>query len=125
MFGAPRNVLPSGDLRGQPRGTTVNEPVTLTAGFIDPDSRGGGGTGISTATAASTAARCEPTTTTTYATPGTFSPKVFAKDFRGGSGSASTGRSPSAAAPPPASKRPILSLPRSSGTGRARGSCHV
>ena len=121
VFGGPRNVLPSGVLSANPGGTTVNEPVTLTAGFKDPDSKitgydwdldGNGSIDRSTA---------EPTTTTTYDRPGTFSPKVFAKDFRGGSGSASTGvLITSGAAPPPASKRPTLGLPRSGTKGRAR-----
>ena len=121
VFGAPRNVLPSGVLSANPGGTTVNEPVTLTAGFNDPDSRITGYDWDLDGNGSIDRSTVEPTTTTTYATPGTFSPKVFAKDFRGGSGSASTGvLVTSGAAPPPTSERPTLALPRSGTKGRAR-----
>jgi hypothetical protein len=118
VFGGPRNVLPSGVLSANPGGTTVNQPVTLTAGFSDPDSKitgygwdldGNGSVDRST---------IGPTTTTSYSTPGVHTPKVFAKDFRGGSGSASTGvliTSPSTGNP----ARPAFGLPRTGRNGRA------
>ena len=117
VFGGPGNVLPRAP--EGPAGPTVNQPFTLTrihgsgqriAGY-DWDLDGNGSVDRSTV---------EPTTTTTYATPGTFSPKVFAK-IRGSSGSASAGvLVTSGAAPPPTSERPTLALPRSGTKGRAR-----
>jgi extracellular elastinolytic metalloproteinase len=118
VFGGPKNQLPSGVLSANPGGTTIKQPVTLTAKFTDPDSKITGygwdldGNGSIDRTTA------EPTTSTSYDRAGTFSPRVFAQDFRGGSGSATTSVLITARAP--ASKRPSLGLPRSGRKGRAR-----
>jgi hypothetical protein len=119
VFGGPRNVLPSGILSANPGGATVGQTVTLTSKFSDPDSKiksydwdlDGNGT-IDLPDAG-------PSVTTSYKDPGAFSPRVTANDFRGGSGSASTGVLVTSSTPG-ASERPLLSLPRSGRKGRAR-----
>ena len=85
--------------------------MTLTAGFTDPDSRitgydwdlDGNGT-IDRSTDG-------PTTVTSYGAPGSYSPRVLAKDFRGGSGRATANVLVTGSTPPPVSRRPVLSLP--------------
>jgi extracellular elastinolytic metalloproteinase len=89
-FGAVPNVLPSGSLAAAPSTAEPGQPVTLTASFTDPDSLitgydwdfDGNGSVDRTTT--------EPVTSFAYASAGTFTPKVAAKDFRGGTGTAST-----------------------------------
>ncbi len=101
IFGGPPNVLPSGTLSATPStadaGTTQ---VSLQAQFTDPDSKisgyswdfdGNGSVDLATST---------PTVTHVFTGGGTFTPEVFAQDFRGGAGTATT-RVLVNAAPPP------------------------
>jgi hypothetical protein len=123
VFGGPRNVLPSGVLSANPGGTGVNQPVTLTAGFSDPDSKITGYDWDLNGDGSIDRSTTGPTTTTSFPAPGAFSPKVVAKDFRGGSGAATTGvliTAPTSPPGSPASRRPSLSLPKSGTKGRAR-----
>ena len=113
-------------MSANPGGADVNQTVTLTAKFTDPDSRitryawdlDGNGT-IERSTDV-------PTTQTSYGGAGTYAPKVFANDFRGGTGSASTTIRvaalpvPPPPSPPPAtSTRPSIRLATSGSKGRA------
>jgi Zn-dependent metalloprotease len=119
VFGGPRNVLPSGVLSANPGGAAVNQPITLTAGFSDPDSKITGYDWDLDGNGSIDRSTVGPTTSSSYAIPGVHTPKVFAKDFRGGSGSASTRvliTSPSSSNP----ARPTLGLPRTGRNGRAR-----
>jgi extracellular elastinolytic metalloproteinase len=113
VYGTTPNVLPSGTLSTSPAPVTTGQVLTLTADFTDPDSAITGydwdfdGNGTVDQTTAG------PTTTTSYATAGNRVATVAAKDFRGGSGSAST--FVAATSPPPgATPLPILTL-RSAG----------
>jgi hypothetical protein len=91
VFGAVPNGLPSGSLTATPPAAAPGQAVTLDASsFKDPDSLitgydwdfdGNGSVDRSTTA---------PTTSFAYASAGTFTPKVAAKDFRGGTGTAST-----------------------------------
>jgi extracellular elastinolytic metalloproteinase len=88
VFGGPRNVLPSGTLTASPSTANPGQVVTFTAVFGDPDSKITGydwdfdGNG--------TVDRRTTSSATTFAYPagGNFAAKVGARDFRGGSGSA-------------------------------------
>jgi hypothetical protein len=83
-------VLPSGTVAPDHASVTVGAPVTFTASFTDPDSAIRGydwdfdndGTVDQSTTA--------PTVTHTYAAAGSFTAKVAAQDFRGGSTAATT-----------------------------------
>jgi PKD domain len=87
VFGADPNVLPSGTLTA-PATAGTGQTVGLTAAFTDPDSAITGydwdldGDGTIDRTTDG------PTTTTTYATPGTRKVTVHANDYRGGFGTA-------------------------------------
>jgi hypothetical protein len=102
IFGGPPNVLPSGTLSATPStadaGTTQ---VSLQAQFTDPDSKisgyswdfdGNGSVDLTTST---------PTVTHVFTGGGTFTPEVFAQDFRGGAGTATTRVLVTAAPQPP------------------------
>ena len=114
VYGNTPNALPSGTLSTSPAPVTTGQVLTLTAEFTDPDSAITGydwdfdGNGTVDQTTAG------PTTTTSYGTAGNRVATVAAKDFRGGSGSAST--FVAVTSPPPgATPLPILTL-RSAGT---------
>ena len=116
VYGNSPNVLPSGTLTASPGSASAGQPLTLTAAFSDPDSAITGydwdfdGNGTVDQTTAG------PTTTTSYGMAGNRVATVAAKDFRGGSGSAST--FVAVTSPPPgATPLPILTL-RSAGTNR-------
>ncbi len=98
--GAP-NVLPSGSLAANPTSSQQGTPVTFTASFSDPDSAitgydwdfdGNGTVDRSTDGA---------TTEFSYGAAGSFTARVAAKDFRGGSGTATRAITVSAPPPPP------------------------
>jgi hypothetical protein len=113
VYGNSANVLPTGTLTPSPGSVEPGRPLTLTAAFSDPDSAIIGydwdfdGNGTVDQTTAG------PATTTSYATAGNRVATVAAKDFRGGSGSASTFVAVSSP-PPGAVPLPILTL-RSAG----------
>jgi hypothetical protein len=89
VFGGPRNVLPSGSLAVSATRVRPRRAVTFDASsFRDPDSKitgyawdfdGNGRVDRTTST---------PTTSFAYARRGTYTARVFVKDFRGGSGTA-------------------------------------
>jgi hypothetical protein len=89
VFGGPPNALPQGSLAATPATVSLGTPVTLTASFTDADSLitgyewdfDGDGTVDRTTDG--------PSTDYTYPDAGDFDASVAAKDFRGGSGTAS------------------------------------
>jgi hypothetical protein len=87
IYGAKPNVLPSGTLAVSPPAPEIGQEVTLTASFSDPDSAITGYDWDLDADGVVDRSTAEPTTRTSYATPGTHRLTVMAKDFRGGSGS--------------------------------------
>lgn len=112
VFGGPKNVLPSGSLNATPTTVALKKPVTFTAQFTDPDSKITGydwdfnGDGkVDQSTTAATVAHA-------YGSGGRFTAKVFAKDFRGGSGTATKSVH--------VVKAPKASLPKSGSGGHAR-----
>jgi hypothetical protein len=116
LGGAP-NVLPTGTLAVSPTTVEAGTPARFTASFTDPDSAitgydwdfDGNGTVDQTTTS--------PTTDFAYAGPGTFTPKVTAKDFRGG-GTAAT----ATVKVIPSSVLPSVPRLADVGVSRARGS---
>jgi Zn-dependent metalloprotease len=126
ILGTPPNALPTGSLTASPNRAAPNQAVTLSASFTDADSRIVGydwdfdrnGTVDQTTVGASA--------TTSYATAGTYTPKVFAKDFRGGAGVAETTvdvaqAPPGGQQPPPGGEQsPVVTLSRRGSNGRVR-----
>jgi extracellular elastinolytic metalloproteinase len=88
VFGADPNVLPSGSLSA-PATATTGRPVDLRAAFTDPDSAITGYDWDFDGDGRIDRSTDGPTTSTTYATPGTRRVTVQAKDYRGGTGAAS------------------------------------
>jgi hypothetical protein len=89
VFGGPRNVLPSGALSVSATRVNPRDVVSFRATFGDPDSRITGydwdfdGNGTTDRTTTSSA------TTFAYPKGGAYTARVRARDFRGGSGTAS------------------------------------
>ncbi len=112
VFGGPKNVLPTGTLSASPATVAPGKPVAFTASFSDPDSLitgydwdfNGDGTVDQSTTG--------PTTSHAYSSGGRFTAKVSAKDFRGGSGTASKSVH--------VVKAPKASLPKSGSHSHAR-----
>jgi extracellular elastinolytic metalloproteinase len=118
VFGAVPNALPSGSLTATPATAAPGQAVTLDASsFKDPDSLitgydwdfdGNGSVDRSTTA---------PTTSFAYASTGTFTPKVAAKDFRGGTGTASTSVTVATKPPTTPTAPPKLTLAKSGKKG--------
>jgi hypothetical protein len=119
VVGGPPNALPGGSLTAAPGAVAPSQAVALTASFTDPDSLITGydwdldGNGTVDQTTAG------PTTTTSYGAEGTYAPKVFAKDFRGGAGSAATTVQVSQPRPG-GGERPRIQVSRIGRNGRVR-----
>ena len=122
IIGGPPNALPTGSLAASPSQLAPNEAVALTALFTDADSAIDGydwdfdGNGTVDQTTAGPSAK------TSYAAAGTYSPKVLAKDFRGGAGSAATTVEVRVAQPPSPTGQepPVLALAKRGSSGRVR-----
>jgi hypothetical protein len=97
IYGNPPNVLPSGAVAANPSTAAIGQEVTLAASFSDPDSAIAGYDWDVDGNGVVDRSTTEPTTRVSYATTGARSVTVFAADFRGGTGSASTPVSVSAA----------------------------
>jgi PKD repeat protein len=116
VFGAVPNALPSGSLSATPATAAPGQAVALAASFTDPDSLitgydwdfDGNGTVDRTTDG--------PATSFAYASPGTFAPKVAAKDFRGGTGTASTTVTVASGSVPP-SALPKITIAKSGKKG--------
>ena len=118
VFGAVPNALPSGSLTATPATAAPGQAVTLDASsFKDPDSLitgydwdfdGNGSVDRSTTA---------PTTSFAYASTGTFTPKVAAKDFRGGTGTASTSVTVATKPPTTPTAPPKITLAKSGKKG--------
>ena len=115
----PPNALPTGSLTASPSRATPNEAVTLTASFTDADSIIDGYDWDFDANGTVDQTTAGSSVTTSYAAAGTYSPKVFAKDFRGGAGAAST-TIDVAQTPPRGLQSPVLTLSKRGNRGRVR-----
>ncbi len=125
VVGGSRNVLPTGTLAVSPASTEVGTPVQLTARFTDPDSAIAGYDWDFNNDGSVDRTTPGPVTDFTYTAAGAYAPRVIAKDFRGGSTSASGSVSvaPRQAGPPgpPGSglpRIPTVTLPKSGRGGK-------
>ena len=112
VFGGPKNVLPSGSLEIRPTEAAPNQRVVLGAQFTDPDSVITGYDWDFDGDGKVDASSQVRTIAHSYPSGGHFTAKVFAKDFRGGAGTATASIH--------VVKAPKASLPKRGSGGHAR-----